>query len=207
MLYHQHVVWLGVTTLLFFQWRRNFLARWAAGERPRLRWVRHLLSGPFSVKKWADHHQPPSLCSSGYHIQERVAAPRPQTCGNVSLQLVAPLQIGEAFGEVCSQRLEKENFSSSCESHGVDHDFLLYLSSKTAKPQSLQNEFHQVLKKEMEFSKLKSNAEATKLLHRVAQHYFYFERFKGLWTKEAITFSSPWWLQLWSNYFSDWEET
>lgn len=59
--------------------------------------------------------------------------------------------------------LKRKNFSSGCESHGVDHDFLLYFSSKTAKPQSLQNEFHQVLKKEVEFCFLRMNQNSNQM--------------------------------------------
>lgn len=78
-----------------------------------------------------------------------------------------------------SKTQKHENFSSSCESHCVDQN--CYLSSKTAKPQSLQNEFDQgtrewrgVLFSQNE-SRLKSSAKATKSFPGVAQHYFYFE--------------------------------
>lgn len=57
--------------------------------------------GSFSHKVSREPPSSPSLCSSGHHIQERVAASGPRTCASVSLQLGAPLHTQEAFGEVC----------------------------------------------------------------------------------------------------------
>lgn len=67
---------------------------------------------------------------------------------------------------------------------GVDHGFLLHLTFKTEKPQSLQNEFHQAVRLQLIENKKESRlfkCKLTKLLHRVALRCFYFEGLgKGL---------------------------
>lgn len=108
-----------------------------------------------SQEKWADHQHLFSLLL-------RISHPGTSSSARtVDLWECFTPAGGAASGQrglwrsLLSETWKKEHFSFCCESYGVDHDFPLYLSSKTAKPQSLRNEFLQVLKREAEFCFLK----------------------------------------------------